>query len=212
MASLAETVAGSPERNNVRVGTLGSTDPDLEINLAGGVVINPGLLMGITPPAGLPLAMIRQDSTWLVLGVVGSPRNAVHAVSNVQLTTVATITNTVFSPTAGGLPTCGVAFHAPPTGNVMVHWVAELSTGTSFVLVSWGVRTGLVVGSGTAVLAPSDDRTVRHGATTVSRFGASHLLTGLTPGDPYNLSLEHRVAAAVNSSVGRREVQVVPAF
>jgi len=60
------------------------------------------------------------------------------------------------------------------------------------------VRTGAVVGSGTVVLAAADARTVRanlEGTQTI-RAGATHVLSGLAPGQPYNAWILHRVTSS----------------
>lgn len=64
---LATTIATQPEGNGVRVGTVLSTGP-LRISLQGGIVEKPGVLASYTPSAGHLVALVRQGSTWLVLG------------------------------------------------------------------------------------------------------------------------------------------------
>jgi hypothetical protein len=97
---------------------------------------------------------------------------------------------------------CGVAFTAPPSGRVAIHWSGALRniapSSSPVAYLSPEVRTGPVVGSGTVVLAAADTRTVRSnldGEATI-RAGASHVLSGLTPGQLYNARILHRVTSS----------------
>lgn len=108
---------------------------------------------------------------------------------------------------------CGVAFTAPTTGRVTVSWRAQVDhdgTGGGFTSVSFVVRTGSTVGAGASVLAADDNRAVIMSGTDVMQMGSSHMVTGLTPGDTYNVRLEHRVGAGVGTTE-RRAVRVEPA-
>lgn len=69
MTSFAEVVFGLPANNNIRVGVVTATSP-LEVSLNGGRVMTPGRLASYTPGVGDIVAMVRQDSTWLVLGEI----------------------------------------------------------------------------------------------------------------------------------------------
>lgn len=107
---------------------------------------------------------------------------------------------------------CGVAFTAPTSGRVMVLWRAQVDhdgTALGFTAVSFVIRTGSTVGSGTVVLAADDNRAVIMAGTDVMQMGSSHLVTGLTPGDSYNVRLEHKVGAGVGTTE-RRGVVVAP--
>lgn len=113
--------------------------------------------------------------------------------------------------------THGTAFVAPPSGKVEV--VVSGWLGSNAVLVSTGVnprsymstyvRAGSTVGSGADVLTPSDDRAAAYfnasstAGTKYSWVQLSHLVTGLTPGNTYNVVSVFRdngggAAAAVN--------------
>jgi len=73
MASLAETIFANPDKSNLRIGVITQHTPDVIVELAGGEIRNPGLLNGVLPALGLPVALFRQDSTWLLLGSVETP-------------------------------------------------------------------------------------------------------------------------------------------
>lgn len=111
----------------------------------------------------------------------------------------------------------GTSFVAPPSGKVQV--VVSGWLGSNAVLVSTGVnprsymstyvRAGSTVGSGADVLTPSDDRAAAYfNASSTAGFkyswvNLSHLVTGLTPGNTYNVVSVYRdngggASAAVN--------------
>lgn len=125
-----------------------------------------------------------------------------------------TTTSAVYTTTLSPANICGVAFTGPPSGKVMIHWAAESSNSgvSGFCLTSPEVRTGTTVGSGTVVLAASDDNITRNDDATANvahRVGASYLLTGLTSGTSYNVALNHRVSVGTGTYL-RRSVIIVP--
>jgi hypothetical protein len=120
------------------------------------------------------------------------------------------------SYTLGGT-TVGTTFTAPTSGRVMVTVGARvrLNSATAVnVLVTAEVRTGGVIGSGTQVHPATDDYAVEIGQTANDRVGSDRTIpiTGLTPGDTYNVSVWHRNAtsAASAASIFARTVTVVP--
>src|SRR5690606_36293872 len=88
-------------------------------------------------------------------------------------------------------------FVAPPTGKiyVTVNGNMNVSVNGRFAYISWELREGNVVGSGTVTLAADDTRAIRAGNTVTTGgenvFQGSHryLVTGLTPGDDYKIQL-----------------------
>jgi hypothetical protein len=116
-----------------------------------------------------------------------------------------------------GGTTVGTSFRAPTSGAVEIKWVARprLVTGTAIrILVSAEVRTAGVVGSGTVFSASNDDSALEIGEATGTRLGAAHVrvVTGLTAGATYNVSLWHRNATSVASAgaIQYRAVYVSP--
>jgi hypothetical protein len=145
---------------------------------------------------------IWDGSTWSQL----VPTPAVSAVDATSRTTTSTSFTTVLSP-AG---TCGVAFVAPYSGKVLINHAVELAnSGSGFTICAPAVRTGAVVGSGSTTLASTADNGVRCDQSTLIRAGASYLLTGLTSGASYNVTLEQIVGTGTGTFV-RRNVIVVP--
>jgi hypothetical protein len=97
---------------------------------------------------------------------------------------------------------CEVVFVVPPSGRVMVHWSGALrnlsGSESPVTYLSPEVRSGATFDSGAMVLASADARTVRCNladAQTI-RAGASHLLSGLTPGATYSARMQHRVTSS----------------
>jgi hypothetical protein len=116
-----------------------------------------------------------------------------------------------------GGTTVGTSFRAPTSGSVEIKWVARprLVTGTAVrILVSAEVRTGATPGSGTQINAANDDSALEIGEATGTRLGAAcvRVVTGLTAGTTYNVSLWHRNATSVASAgaIQYRAVYVSP--
>lgn len=125
-----------------------------------------------------------------------------------------TFTNTAYGVafTAGVYVDCGVAFIAPTTGRVLLNYGAAITNDTAgaFSIMAPVVREGDVIGSGSSILAAADANALYVFGTAQIRAGVAYLLTGLTPGDPYNVRLEHGRSAG-NGNLGRRYVIVAPA-
>lgn len=123
-----------------------------------------------------------------------------------------TITNGAYDHASG--PVCGVAFTCPPNGRVDIQHGARLSNngaGNS-TMVTPVIRTGGTVGSGTVVFGAGDDNAViaTGPANNNMRMGVALLVT-LTPGDLYNVCLEHHVTATTGT-IKDRYVNVLPVF
>jgi hypothetical protein len=121
-----------------------------------------------------------------------------------------TTTSTSYTGTLTAAGLCGVSFVAPQSGKVLIHWAARLGNGSSpnRADCSPAIRAGSTVGSGTSFQAAGDGTSITSIAS--ARIGASTVVTGLTPGDTYNVSLEQRSFSAGTTTVGDREVTVVP--
>jgi hypothetical protein len=93
----------------------------------------------------------------------------------------------------------------------MVFWNAQIlnSGAAGTTVVSFVIRTGGTVGSGTVVHAASDDDVVLCVGTDFQRSNASRMVPSLTPGDTYNVRLEHRVSSGTGTAL-RRSVVIIP--
>lgn len=112
---------------------------------------------------------------------------------------------------AAGATVCGVAFTAPTTGRVMIHWSAYLDNTITTASTHMSVRvgTGSSVGAGTQFLAPSDSLCIMNVGSDQRQYGTSYLLTGLTAGAAYNVQTMHRVSAGT-ADLANRHVMVAP--
>lgn len=137
-------------------------------------------------------------------------RKQVPVVTVNEGTDIAGFTSTTFTQ---GSPVCGVAFAAPPTGQVTIIWHARFEPNTAVrVLVSIGVRAGGTVGSGADEAVAADNWSIESTATADARIQASahRTIVGLTPGSTYNVVTEHKVSAAGNGDIYDRAITVIP--
>lgn len=124
-------------------------------------------------------------------------------VSNRQ-NTVGSITSTGYTATLSGGTACGVAFTAPLSGKVRIHFAtAGFNSGANDNKSAVRVRTGSSVGSGTVVFGSTDadldnDMILYTGSATYRISGFTEV-TGLTPGSSYNAQMLHRVSAGTGS-------------
>jgi hypothetical protein len=117
-----------------------------------------------------------------------------------------------------GTNVCGVAFTAPASGSVLVHWKADFwSSQTDKVsFVSMEVRSGATLGGGSVVVASNSNDALKVSGTVTAgveaRIGAGtfRLITGLTPGSSYHVRLMHFTEASGNITVFYRSVLVQP--
>jgi hypothetical protein len=127
-------------------------------------------------------------TTWAPLNP--APATASQAASGT--TTSTTFTNTLTTSGAGP----GVAFTAPPSGRVTVENTANLISSTVASLMSFEIRAGSSVGTGTVVVAAIDENGPSvGGGNSGSRYTLVLPLSGLTPGGSYNIRQMYRVSA-----------------
>lgn len=145
----------------------------------------------------------------LLAGTVISGADVTATASHNETTDQTGITSTSF---VAGSPVCGVAFIAPTTGRVLVMWGGELDHNTAGreTYLSFEVREGSVVGSGTVVYAADDSWSASNQGVNNCGAGVMHDVPDLTPGATYNVRLMHRVTVGGNGAVTRREVSVQP--
>lgn len=122
-----------------------------------------------------------------------------------------TAINSTSTSYVAGATVCGVAFTAPLTGRVMIHWSGYLdNNGANSTHLSIRVGQGATVGAGTAVLLPNSAFCIMNLGTEQRQYGTSYLLTGLTPGAAYNVQTMHVVSGGTGD-VANRHVMVAPA-
>lgn len=121
-----------------------------------------------------------------------------------------TTTSASYTPTLTGGTACGVAFVAPTSGVVLVFNTAQFSnSGANNTRCSFFVRTGSSIGSGTTVLASDDGRALLQATTAAMCFSRVHPVTGLTPGNTYNVQQEFKVAAGTGT-FSNKNIVVIP--
>lgn len=110
----------------------------------------------------------------------------------------------------------GVAFIAPESGIVTIHYTAlsTNNTATGGSQITPWVGTGLTVGAGNEVLAASNNNAIgfdQHATVSESmRYGGQYTLSGLFPGFPYNVSMQGRAINAGTATFQRIHTTVVP--
>lgn len=129
--------------------------------------------------------------------------------------TLGTTTSTSYTPTLTTAGVLGVAFVAPTSGKVAVHYGSRgqhsVNGGNTYTCVV--IRTGNTPGSGSLVQGSADTWAISSGivgGTAAIGAGRSKLVSGLTPGDDYNATLEHKIVTAGTGSFLDRSVLVVP--
>lgn len=123
-----------------------------------------------------------------------------------------TVTSTSFTTTrSGGTSPVGVAFTAPPSGKVLIHFGAGLlQTAPNPSLVTFQILAGSVIGSGSSISAASDNRSLQAADLTEKQMGRTCLIDGLTPGSSYNASLMYRRQTGGTFTINRVELIVDP--
>lgn len=91
-----------------------------------------------------------------------------------------------------------LTFIAPASGKVIVHNSAFVDNSTSGrTFLSWIIRTGAVIGSGVTFFAVSDVHAIENVNVNDITAGRAYEVTGLTPGDSYNIRQSGRVTTGV---------------
>lgn len=111
----------------------------------------------------------------------------------------------------------GDSFVAPISGSVNIDYGGLLGSNHTVItlaaLMTIRVRTGSTVAAGTDVLAAADAQAVRYykpftaASYHYGQVGRRYRLTGLTPGDSYNVVTEFR-AVASSTTVAQRWLTV----
>lgn len=122
-----------------------------------------------------------------------------------------TSTGYIVSLTTAG--TCGVAFVAPPSGKVTVHFGTASYNPSANVDDKTAIRVGTssTVGGGTEVYAATDNDMIltNVAANLATRHSGFAEITGLTPGNTYNACMAHRVSAGTGHFLFRF-IKVIP--
>lgn len=122
---------------------------------------------------------------------------------------------TAFTNTLGATGIHGVAFIAPPSGAVYVAGRAAAGNNTlnAFSLLDFEVRNGSTIGSGTVVRASVNGNAGVFQSSVANAQGmvvTDDIVTGLTPGNTYNVALTYQTGGTGTSSYNRRHITVLP--
>jgi hypothetical protein len=106
---------------------------------------------------------------------------------------------------------CAVAFMAPTSGRVAIDYAGELDASTSAVSCNMApyVREGATIGAGADVQIAEAQYALRNVGTDSRAGGRRLVLEGLTPGDEYNVRLEHRCSGGTGT-IQYRHLSVSP--
>lgn len=145
--------------------------------------------------------------------------NWVNGVMTTQESEVAgsgSTTSTSYTATLSGSTTPQKAFVAPPSGKVLIHWSCYMthSIASGFAHMSFEVRNGATLGSGTVFLAASDTNSIMTRVSDAGnddvQFGSTKLVTGLTPGNSYNIQGLYKIVVAGTGTYINRRIIVQP--
>lgn len=126
--------------------------------------------------------------------------------------TVTAITLTTYADVVTGTTKMGTAFLAPASGEVRIGFGCNAFSGVngSSLLAAPAVSTGGTVGSGTAVVAASDDSSLTFSQLVDVPGYRTLLVTGLTPGSTYNTWLRAHNSGSTSSHIDKPLVEVMP--
>lgn len=122
-----------------------------------------------------------------------------------------TTTSTGYIQTlTGGTSPVGVAFVAPTSGKVYIHWGAGMfNSGAGSTFCAPEIRQGATIGSGTIFAGASDNVAIAHAGTAEEKTGRTRLITGLTAGNTYNVVLCYRVSSGTGT-IRSKDVSAQP--
>lgn len=192
-----------------------AADGTLTITLSGASIAGVSVLGGAVFAVGSVVQVLSYRGSLLVIG--GATNNSAQPVHLNSTDNLNGSVGTSYTNNAGGstLPAIfGVAFIAPPSGQVMVmgRALAGTTTAGAYSFMDFEVKTGATIGSGTIVRAVNDVTSSVFQSSTASQQGTlapSDLVTGLTPGAQYNAALVYRVTAGTGA-FNRRWITVLP--
>lgn len=220
---VSEILAAVGQPASIRIGRVATINP-LSISLQG-VTLDPstyGVLDSYIPTVNDSVVLIGQSksvgsdpSTWLVLGHPDDP-TTITVIDSVTVAAFAAGGGSTTSATFVTIATIvGVAFVAPASGKVLVHWRSGLDNTAADTkgVVSWEIRNGGTVGAGTVVVAAGANTVIGLLGTSEIEAGATSLVAAgtLTPGSTYNIQLMYaRQAGTGTAAFARGEVVVQP--
>lgn len=205
----------------LRTAVVDAVNPDntVDLLLSGGLVPDVPVLDGAVVSDGAVVQVLVARGSILVLGGSASGGSGKAQAFNGNNPTFSS--TTYISLTSGDI--AGVTFVAPASGAVKITisgWLGINSTNLRCrVYMTGQVRQGSVINSGTVVDAANDDQAAIHdnestGGYTYEYGSVPYVVSGLTPGDDYNVTIMHRVLSSpvVTTGAGtfKRRILVEP--
>lgn len=125
--------------------------------------------------------------------------------------TSGTTTSTSYTETLTGGTPCALTFVAPRSGKVDVHNTAQSvnSGATGTAVLSFIIRTGSTIGSGSTVLDAGDPGCALNQGTSNNRYTAVYPVEGLTPGATYNIRQQFKTNSGT-ATFSNKTLAVVP--
>jgi hypothetical protein len=127
-----------------------------------------------------------------------------------------TTTATSYGVGTGGGAMPGIAFIAPPTGEVLLHYSCGMTTNSAAaagtVYYAPRVRNGSAIGLGTDFFTPSDNDAISHaGHLFRVRYGGHRMVPSLTPGAAFNVQMNVKVFGAATGTFDSKKLIIQPA-
>jgi hypothetical protein len=192
-----------------------ASDGTVNITLNGATVTDVPVLGSARFVSGQAVQVLSYRGSLLILGGSGKPSGQPAAATGGSTDTGTTTSGTFVTSLSAGTATAGVAFIAPPSGRVLVLCKSAASNNTAgdYSVMDFQVRQGATINSGTVVRATNENTAGVFQSSTANNQGtivASDLVTGLTPGAAYNVTMAFRQGNGGTASFNRRQAIVTP--
>lgn len=215
----------TPQSQNIFAGTINTVDP-LTVTLDGSGVALPCLVFGqVTLTESRRVGIIKVGADLVVFGSFGDDtilRGSLHVPDELTwgvATTLPSSVGTLLNAASTGFVAIGigVVFKAPPSGQVNIHFAAQLiiHTANASVTVSPHVKYGTSIGAGSDIVTANNTHCIElEGPSTLAgdsiNVGSFRFINGLIPGDSYNVELRHKSSPAGTGDTNKHRVLVVP--
>jgi hypothetical protein len=194
-----------------------ASDGTVDILLNGATVADVPVLGSARFVSGQSVQVLSYRGSLLVLGGSGKAVQPGPVVATGGNTDTGTTTSTSYvnSLTGATNNVWGVAFIAPPSGTVMVSCKAAAANATAgdYALMDFQIRTGATPNLGSVIRNANDNTAGIIRSSTASlqaTIVSSDVVTGLTPGTQYNVTLSYRSSSGGTVSYNRRQAIVLP--
>ena len=212
-ATGADSTVTGPEGNTGATGLTGNTG-------ATGLTGNTGAtgLTGLTGGTGGTGATGFTGFTGAT-GATGATGdiNSVYRASSYQSLAPINVVNQSYSRSPDTGSTIGLAFTAPPSGIVLIQVFGTLqATSAGATALSWVLKTGATINSGTVVTSANEDHGIALNAdvvgdaTYITAGSVLYYQSGLTSGAQYNLTFAHYNSDPTTRVIQRRTLVVIP--